>query len=133
MLSQTCENYDKTQLTALQVLMSVPFLRYSRTFSVLPPRAARRNEAESSDWKRGKNKNKGLSSTSFAYNINWLPTMDYIGNSLCNKSISLLLSVCVLSCPSVFVCFGDGSPNNMYVLPLPRKQPYPSPILCCCW
>ena len=36
-------------LTPLQVLMSVPFLRYSSTFSVLPPRAARRNEAESSD------------------------------------------------------------------------------------
>ena len=32
--------------------MSVPFLRYSKTFSVFPPRAARRKEAESSDWKK---------------------------------------------------------------------------------
>ena len=39
------------ELTALQVLMSIPFLRYSKTFSEFPPLAACRKEALSSDWK----------------------------------------------------------------------------------
>ena len=42
------------KLTALQVLMSIPFLRYSKTFSEFPPLAARRKEALSSDWKKRK-------------------------------------------------------------------------------
>jgi hypothetical protein len=36
-------------LTVLQVLMSVPFLRNSSTFSLFPPLAALRKEALSSD------------------------------------------------------------------------------------
>ena len=38
-----------SELTALQVLISIPFLRYSKTFSEFPPLAARRKEALSSD------------------------------------------------------------------------------------
>ena len=45
------------KLTALQVLMSIPFLRYSKTFSEFPPLAARRKEALSSDWKKKKIRN----------------------------------------------------------------------------